>query len=209
MYSSDPTGPKPISSIDGIVPRQKQMTRKKATRPKLSIQLKPRHLAAWGGAGLVTIAVMVAGILIRAKHAHHVNSEPIATPFTADIMASVKFPLYYPTKLPSGFHIDQRTVTEPQANVVVFDIVAPTGQKLYMSEEDSPAHINILNYDNNLVDLQKNYTAERNIAVGFLVYNHELVGSWSNSDTWIIVSCHADITRGQIMAMLLSLKLSY
>lgn len=125
-------------------------------------------------------------------------------------MASVKFSLYYPTYLPTGFHINPESVTEPQGGVVVFDALGPNNQKIFMSEEAQPATFSVAGYDLKFQDLQQ-YTAhgDQFMATGKL--RGVTVGSWSDNNTWILMNSvtGTNVSPSQFMKILKSLRLSY
>lgn len=126
-------------------------------------------------------------------------------------MASMKFPLYYPAKLPPGYKINRKSITEPQANIVVITVVGPEGRKFYMSEQALPSSFSVPDYAKKFSNLQEENMSDGLIAVGKLANGQEVIGSWSNTTTWIITNGRSGRapSPGQLLAMLKSLRLSY
>lgn len=130
-------------------------------------------------------------------------------PFTAKIMASVQFPLYYPTQIPSGYHIDSGTVNEPQSGVVVFDMVGPKGQKLYMSEEARPTTFDLGGFYKKFEGLKEIPVSDGAVAVGKLGGGTTEIVSRANNKTWILSNTSASIPLDQLVSMMKSLTNSY
>ncbi len=131
----------------------------------------------------------------------------VVNPFTAKIMASVQFPLYYPTKLPEGYRVDTKSVTVPQQGVVVFNIIGPHGATLYMSEEARPQSFDLGGFYNNLQDLKEIGISDGAVAVGRK--EGQEIASRANSKTWILSNTTAHIPPDQLTGMMKSLTLSY
>lgn len=140
----------------------------------------------------------------------HWHKQKAATsPFNAAIMASVGVPLYYPTILPDGFHIDKRSINEPQSGTVVLTMNGPRGEKLYMSEEARPAAFNLGGFYNSFIGLKEIAVSGGAIAVGYINGGRTIIGSRSINKTWILANSNAHVSPATLVRILESLKLSY
>jgi hypothetical protein len=132
-------------------------------------------------------------------------------PFSAQLASSVQFPLYYPTRLPSGFHIDTKSTNEPRANVVVFDIDGPNNQKVYVSEEERPPSFNFGGFYKTLSSLSFSMSKNGEIATGYTNEHSESIGSlaFSSVNAWVLINSHSSVVSpAQISSMLKSLELN-
>lgn len=133
----------------------------------------------------------------------------IINPFSAKVMASVQFPLYYPTQLPAGYRISSKSVTEPQSGVVVFDAVGPNNTKIYISEESRPSSFDFGGYYKAFTDLHQLSGSYGSIATGRINSGKVAVGSLTNNKVWILSNTTAQIPPSQIARMLSTMALSY
>lgn len=131
-----------------------------------------------------------------------------ANPFTAKQMASVQFPLYYPTQLPDGYRIDASSVNEPQQGVIVFSLIGPKSKKLYISEEARPSTFDLGGFYKKFEDLREIPVSDGTVAVGKLGGGTTEIVSRANNKTWILSNTTANIPLDQLVAMLKSLTLS-
>lgn len=141
---------------------------------------------AYIGAGIAGLVVFC-GVLALTLMQLHRPATP-ADPFTAKTLASVKFPLYYPTKLPNGFKIDSKSITSPQEGVVVLHATDDKGRKIYMSQE---ARSKTYNYGGFFkgIEQSKSFTAHEGEAVTGYLYNRKtVIASLVTAKSWIIVN---------------------
>lgn len=160
----------------------------------------------------LVILVIVVGVLGLAGggwlYLHRTPAN--ANPFTAEVIASLKFPVYYPTDLPPGYRIDPQSVTEPQANVVVFNLIGPHGEKLYVSEEARPSKFNLGGFYNQWVNMREVGVSDGAVAVGYADQSRrEEVVSRANNTTWILANTKASIPFDQLINMLKSIVVAY
>ena len=132
----------------------------------------------------------------------------VVNPFPTSVVAAMKFPLYYPTNIPQGFKIDTKSLTQPMAQVVVFDMVGPNGAKLYVSEESRPATFNLGGFYDKFEGLQEIPVSDGSIAVGKLNSGQIEVASRANDKTWIFSNTTANIPLGQLVSMLKSITIA-
>jgi hypothetical protein len=163
-----------------------------------------RWLMIFTSAGVV---VLVVGSFI--VYRDFIRQPAVFNPFTAAVLASAQTPLYYPTELPSGFHMVERSVTEPQAGVVVLDIAGPDNQKIYISEETRPSTFNMGNLYNKLTGLKETAVSGGSIAIGRLNNSQTEIGSRIYNKTWVLTNTNAPVSISSLTTMLKSLTISY
>jgi hypothetical protein len=170
------------------------------TKTRSSV-VSPLAYALGGAAGALALG-LVGWAIVSQPWAQKPN------PFTPAVVASLKFPVYYPTKLPADYHIDRNSVNEPQGNVVVLTMLGPGGAKLYMSEEVRPDRYNVGGYFQSLDNLKELPVQGGTIAIGQGT-NSETVASRLYNNTWILANTHAAIPKDQLIKMLQSMTLAY
>jgi hypothetical protein len=184
--------------------------RKEVAKPS-SLHAKQKHRGRLTKKTLAILSICVCLLLLAGGFAYwklFVWQPADANPFSAKTMASVQIPLYYPTRLPNGYRIDTKSVSEPQAGVVIFNMIGPNGEKLYMSEEARPVTFNLGGFYAKLDDMKETSVSDGTIAVG-RVKNGQEVASRANKKTWILSNTTAQIPFNQLTAMMKSLTLSY
>lgn len=129
----------------------------------------------------------------------------VVNPFPTNVVAAMKFPIYYPTNIPSGYKIDTKSVTQPAAQVVVFDMTGPKGAKLYVSEEARPESFDLGGFYRKFQDLKEVPVSDGSIAVGTLNSGQTEVVSRANDKTWILSNTTANIPLDQLVTMLKSI----
>jgi hypothetical protein len=129
-------------------------------------------------------------------------------PFTPAVAASVQFPLYYPTKLPTGYRVDAKSVTQPQAGVVVFEMKGPKGAILYASEEARPVSYDLGGFYKTFAGLKELPVSDGAIASGKLNNGRTEIVSRANNKTWILCNTTAPIPMDQLTNMLSSIAVN-
>jgi hypothetical protein len=124
-------------------------------------------------------------------------------------MASVQFPLYYPTTIPQGFRIDRSSVVEPQTGVVIFSIDGAHKEKIYVSEEARSTTVMIGNFYKQFKNRKEIGVSDGEVAGGYLPSTGNLVSSRANNTTWVICNTKAPLTVNQMIAMLKSWRQAY
>lgn len=132
----------------------------------------------------------------------------VVNPFSTGVIAAMKFPLYYPTNLPRGYRIDKKSVTQPSDGVVVFDMIGPKGDKLYMSEEARPTTFDLGGFYKKFQGLQEIPVSDGTVAVGRVNNGQTEIVSRANNKTWVLSNTSANVPQDQLVAMLKSLTLS-
>lgn len=168
----------------------------KRPRKKLS---KGTHIAGLCIIGLFLVVAGTVGWKIFIWQPANID------PFTASILGSVQFPLYHPTVIPDGFHVDTKSVNEPTTGVVVFTLTGPKGSKVYFSEEARPNKYDIGGFFTKFSGLKEFGVQDGAVAVGKLYNGREEIGSLVNNSVWIIGNTTAKIPMNQLTSMFMSL----
>jgi hypothetical protein len=154
-------------------------------------------------AAIVVVGVSVASVVMLRRPA------PTANPFTTKTLASVKFPLYYPTQIPKGFHIDPKSVESPQEGVIVFSLVDSKGRKIYLSQELRVSTYDYGRFYNSIEQGQQFKAALGQAVVGHLSNRQTVVGSMVSEKTWVIINAKGDTaTPTQLQSIINSLTAS-
>jgi hypothetical protein len=126
-------------------------------------------------------------------------------PFTPQLAASIQFPLFHPTYVPAGFHVDTSSVTEPATGVVVFNLDGPKKQKIYISEEARPSKYDIGGFFAKFSDLKEVPISGGTLATGKIANGQTEIGSMLNNQVWIISNTNAPVPMDQVTQMVRSL----
>jgi hypothetical protein len=133
-------------------------------------------------------------------------------PFTTHARSLANFPLYYPTRLPSNYHIDKMSVANPDNGVIVFNLTNSNNERfIYISEEAKPHSFNFGSYYEGFSNRINTRTKYGTAILGVVSLNnkgHEEVGSLTSNDTWLIANTTTDIPMDQLASMLKSLVVS-
>lgn len=159
---------------------------------------------------ITALCILIAGSVLAYKLLSQQRPAP-ANPFSAQVMASAQFPLYYPAQLPSGYHVDPTSVTEPHAGVVVFTAIGQKNEaKIYFSEEARPTEYDVGAFYSKFSGLQETGFSDGAIATGSTGNGGTKLASRLTSKTWIIANTNNQtISYGQLTSMMKGLTLSY
>lgn len=119
-------------------------------------------------------------------------------PFTPQLTASLQFPLFHPTFIPTGFRVDTHSVSEPSTGVVVFYLDGPGKQRIYISEEARPQKYNIGGFFAKFSNLKESAIRGGTIATGKLGKDQMEVGSKLTNQDWIICNTSAPVPMSQL-----------
>jgi len=134
------------------------------------------------------IATIIVSLILIVRH----SGESPASPFTAKTLAANNFSLYYPTRLPSGYSIDDASVSAPESGVVVYTIKSKTGKKIYISEQARPAAFDFGGYYKKFHGLTEHIMTSGTIATGYIDDGQTAVGSLVIGKTWVFVNTPAN-----------------
>jgi hypothetical protein len=176
-----------------------------AARPKQQDRSsKKRVVALLIGTGCLLLIAGAIGSWLLLRH-----SPPSVDPFNTTILAATKFTLYYPESIPLTYHTDLKSVSTPQPGVVVFDLINPHGQKIYISQETRPSEFNFGGYYNDFTDLREKVINQGTIATGYINGGQTVIGSLVTNGTWVIANTKDHtVTPTELTALLQSLTLS-
>jgi hypothetical protein len=130
------------------------------------------------------------------------------SPFTAEHKSKVNFPLYYPTKLPKGFLIELDSISQPQENVLAYNISDETGNAIQVVEQ---AFSQTVDLDALLASYQplEKFELSNGNAVAGTNKDGEIVTHFTNGKTWITLTAYSSSTSLEDIKLLLnSLKAS-
>lgn len=119
-------------------------------------------------------------------------------PFTTQITSSLQFPLFHPTYIPTGFHVDTKSVTEPTTGVVVFSLDGPNKGKIYISEEARPSKYDIGGFFAKFSDLKESAISGGTLATGKIDSGQTEISSRLNNQVWIICNTIAPVPMDQM-----------
>jgi hypothetical protein len=119
-------------------------------------------------------------------------------PFSAKLTASLQFPLFHPTYVPSGYHVDVSSVTEPTTGVVVFSLDGSNKQKIYISEEARPSKYDIGGFFAKFSGLKESAIPGGTLASGKIDSGQTEISSMLNNQVWIICNTNASVPMDQM-----------
>ena len=124
-------------------------------------------------------------------------------PFNVTITSGSKYPLFYPTVLPSGYRIVPHSAYKPQVYTVIFRLAGPNGAKLFCSEEARSATFNLGGYYTTFSDYKAVAVSDGAVIYGKL--NGNEIVSRANRSTWILCNTSAAVPSSQLINMLKSI----
>lgn len=119
-------------------------------------------------------------------------------PFSAKLSASLQFPLFHPTYVPDGYHVDTSSVTEPATGVVVFSLAGPNKSKIYISEEARPTKYDIGGFFAKFSDLKESAITGGTLATGKIDNSQTEISSMLNNQVWVICNTNAAVPMDQM-----------
>jgi hypothetical protein len=122
-------------------------------------------------------------------------------PIPPEVSSQVKFPLYYPAKLPQGYNLDKSSF-RGTSQVVFYQAVSSGGaQKIFFSLQPRPADFNFDDfYFKKLSDTTDITTPNGKATIG--VYNQGIFGSLVTTKTWVIVTSTDETAQSQVQEIL-------
>lgn len=135
---------------------------------------------------VVLLLVVVSG-LSAAAFAFLPQLTTPSNPFDTSLREEMGIPLYYPTKLPTGYKMELGSISRPETDVVLYAVSNETGQRFNVTLQKQPADIDLEPLYASLKDVREISTSFGMIKVGTttegLVMANALTGQ-----TWIIIS---------------------
>jgi len=141
-------------------------------------------------AAIVAIVVAVAAVVIFvARPGGH-------DPLPADIKKEANFTLYYPKKVPEGFHFDN-ALYDASTHVVTYDYTTNDGNKLYFSLQPKPSNFNFDNF--NKKQLSGAHQTDTPIGAATIgILQQETVSSVVTDKTWVLISAGEKVSLDQL-----------
>lgn len=129
-------------------------------------------------------------------------------PIPANVRSKVSFPLLYPSKLPQGFSIDQKSFSV-QSGVVLYSANNPTGDKVAFSVQPRPATFAFDTfYKQGLNGASTFDTPLGQAAVGQA--NGQPIGSLATDQSWLLISSVSKkVGSSALRQILQSVKLAH
>jgi hypothetical protein len=162
---------------------------------------------------LIMAAALVIALILFGWRLYRQQQIKNLDPFTTHTRSLVTFPLYYPTRLPNGYHIEKTSVTNPDTGVLVFTITdADEEHFIYISEEAKPKSFNFKGYYLAFSDRKHIATPFGTATTGVVSINgggHAEIGSLTSNKTWLVTNTDSDIPFSQLDNILTSLALSH
>jgi hypothetical protein len=159
------------------------------------------------GVGVICVAAIAIVVLILINRSS--SPSTLVNPVPAAILDSVSYTVYYPTNLPKGYKIDNKSFSSPQSGVIVFNLVNSKGQKIYISQEARPTTFNFGGYYNGFKDRSEVIVSDGTIAVGKINNGATEIASLATNKTWIISNTSTEVPLNQLSDMLKSLLISH
>lgn len=132
------------------------------------------------GLAILIVTMAVAGWYIY-------QQSDASKPVPQSVVRAVNFPLYYPTKLPDGFHVDRQSIKATNNQTVEFSI-EQDNQKILVTEAAKPELSYEQIYSERLADRRDFDTPAGKVSVGnFKVNDDRAGGSLLTARTWVIV----------------------
>ncbi len=147
------------------------------------------------------VATVVAGGIAWATIAWYGNHVSSIVP--TSITEQLLFPVYAPGHLPAGFHIDEKSISIRDGNVLVFQAVDPAGVNIAITEEASPTAFNFsLFYQGNFTNIRNLDGTRFTSVMGILKSNDWSALSITTGTTWILMTSktHFDETAQRDVA---------
>jgi cytoskeletal protein RodZ len=116
----------------------------------------------------------------------------------------LKFPLYYPTRLPNGYNVDKSSFKIQDKTVLIFSVLTPNGKNAAVTEEAVPTNTPTHQTSNSPIQIpgEANFTAPIGQAhVG--LWGDKYVADIVTPQTWIIINS-TGLTLDQAKAVALS-----
>ena len=148
------------------------------------------------------VLVMVILLAAAAGGGYWYKSNKLDSPVPVTIRASVNFPILYPTKLPSGYHLDNNSYTS-SGNVVLYSAVNSSGTRIAFTDQQRLANFNFNTfYTQGLSNPTSFDTSIGQAAIG--TATDKLLGSLVTDQSWLLVSSTSKSVGSADLKLILS-----
>lgn len=164
--------------------------------PKMIIRSPSKK--TWGIIGIVVGIVLITAAAFWALSPR--------SPFSSDIAESVSFPLYYPTKFPTNYTIDQSSISSNN-QAVLYRIINTknNGRTIFVSIQAKPDGMNFDDfYNHHLTNPVSHVTSNGSVVIG--QENNGTLGGLLTDKVWIIVTSADETASDRILTILASLQ---
>lgn len=145
------------------------------------------------------LVLAIAGIVII-----QVTKAP-KSPFTTDIRSSVSFPLYYPTKYPSGYHLDPASISS-NGQAVLYQVKGDSTDALtiFVSIQAKPTGMNFDDfYNKHLTEPTSHITSNGPVVVG--TDSRGTFGGLLTKNDWVLVTMADETASSKVLTILSNL----
>lgn len=175
--------PAPARSADRRTLTEKPAAAATAQEPAAQKKGNKRMAAA-----VVLLLVVVSG-LSAAAFAFLPQLTTPGNPFDASLREEMGIPLYYPTKLPTGYKMELGSISRPETDVVLYAVSNEAGQRFNVTLQKQPADIDLEPLYATLKDIHEiSTTTFGSVKVGTSSSENIVIANILTGKTWIIVS---------------------
>jgi len=139
-------------------------------------------------AGLVLVSISVVAFAVVKLNTPN--------PIPETIRSQVSFPLYYPTKAPANWHVDESSYSAT-SDVVMYTLNNDAGQKFFVSIQPPPSNFN---YDGFKKQFSGNDEFNTDLGSVFIgnVATSAIASIRTNDGSWIIISAADPATKSEL-----------
>lgn len=135
------------------------------------------------------------------------DNEPAApaleNPFTLSQISTAQFKLYYPSRLPEGYHFSQPAFPVPQKDVVSLTISAPGSQSLAISQQRLASDIDVEALNKGLGSPRSIDTQYGKASFGTIDQGRSRLANMVTDDkTWILLTAPVSIPEDDVVFIL-------
>ncbi len=131
-------------------------------------------------------------------------SQRTRNPFPVAISDSVTFPLYYPSKLPSGYHVDPSSF-KGNNQAVLYSLVKANSPSIAISVQTKPSGFDFDDFKNKQLRGTKTVPTDAGDAVVGL-YAERILGSLLTDKSWVLVNGSSKVSAKDIQTIVKSLR---
>ncbi len=160
---------------------------------------KKRTRWVLAGGLVVVLAVLSSVIVVR------VTKTP-SSPFTNDILSSVQFPLYYPTKYPPGYTLDPASISS-NGQAVLYQLKSSDSNALtiFVSIQARPSGMNFDDfYNKHLTQPTSHVTSNGPVVVG--TESRGVFGGLVTDKDWVLVTSADETASSKVLSVLSNLR---
>lgn len=154
---------------------------------------------------MAVILVGVATTLVVARDQMKHHSQPNS--FDSGSISALNYPVYYPTQIPAGYHLNARSISVKQ-KILHFYLSNKNGSTLFVNEQAKSKSFDFTAYRQKIKHLNTMSTANGSVFTGTINSGKVEVGNFLSNQTWIQVTTNSSVPLSQITTMLEHLSAS-